>query len=135
MGPINITKINLKIYFHKVFFRSFLKVFFLKLFHFFTRNEIYYAAKTVSKYWGFKEVVLNPNDKGSGNRAQGALQGHNVLNLSCKPAKWQKFSMTKGQISRKISFSTEFFDYSNQFYCALAVNLTIFDKKTWFSRI
>ena len=37
-----------------------------------------------SKHGGFKEVFLNPNDKGSGNHAQGANRGRTVLNLSCK---------------------------------------------------
>ena len=37
-----------------------------------------------SKHGGFKEVFLNPNDKGSGNHAQGANRGRTVLNLSYK---------------------------------------------------
>jgi len=37
-----------------------------------------------SKHGGFKEVFLNPNDKGSGNHAQGANRGRTVLNLSSK---------------------------------------------------
>ena len=35
----------------------------------------------LSKYCGFKEVFLNPNDKGSGNHAQGAFRGRTVLKL------------------------------------------------------
>ena len=52
-----------------------------------------------SKHGGFKEVFLNPNDKGSGNHAQGAFRGRTVLNLSCK----------LGSYHQKLSFLIEIF--------------------------
>ena len=82
---------------------------------------------TVSKYCGFKEVVLNPNDKGSGNRTQGAFLGHKVLNLSCN----QAILIIKGQMrttsrdlwtawsagSRFVIFLGTRSEFSNFCYC------------------
>ena len=62
-----------------------------------------------SKHGGFKEVFLNPNDKGSGNHAQGAFRGRTVLNLSSK----------LGSYHQKLSFLIGIFIFSLllRFFC------------------
>ena len=97
----------------------------------------------LSKHGGFKEVFLNPNDKGSGNHAQGAFRGRTVLNLSCKLGSYHK---------KMIIFDRKF--YTQDFYSDFSIvkhsakyfkflpkisiltflsdNLSIFDQKRGF---
>ena len=74
-----------------------------------------------SKHGGFKEVFLNPNDKGSGNHAQGAFRGRTVLNLSSK----------LGSYHQKLSFLIEIF-YIQDFYWDFSI-MKNFAKKFKFS--